>query len=283
VREGIWHFHIGGYQVCEKWLKDRKGRTLSRDDIIHYQKIVVALNETIRLMQEIDEVIEQHGGWPGAFASGATPASAATPEEAGPRDNVIPIRGVASGQAEMYDQTATPILKAAEPSTPAYVQNLRASAEHGGSTGPQDLDREELVCRVRQLFRDGLARPREAAIGEMARELGYQRTGTRIHETLDDILRTAVRRGILENVAGNLQIGVKAIEQYQREFLKDQFLAALEGVTWTEREEAIRAFARWLGFRRTGPTIDDTARSLINGLIREGRLESEGTRVRRVR
>ena len=35
----------------------------------HYQKVVVALNETIRLMQEIDEVIERHGGWPGAFSS----------------------------------------------------------------------------------------------------------------------------------------------------------------------------------------------------------------------
>lgn len=67
VREDVWNFHIGGYQVCEKWLKDRKGRTLSKDDIAHYQKIVVALNETIRLMKEIDEVIEEHGGWPGAF------------------------------------------------------------------------------------------------------------------------------------------------------------------------------------------------------------------------
>ncbi|MEK6777312.1 MAG: type ISP restriction/modification enzyme, partial [bacterium] len=62
VPEAVWNFHIGGYQVCEKWLKDRKGRTLSKDDISHYQKIVVALNETIRLMKEIDEVIEQHGG-----------------------------------------------------------------------------------------------------------------------------------------------------------------------------------------------------------------------------
>jgi len=63
----MWNFHIGGYQVCEKWLKDRKGRTLSKDEIAHYQKIVVALNETIHLMAEIDKVIEQHGGWPGAF------------------------------------------------------------------------------------------------------------------------------------------------------------------------------------------------------------------------
>ena len=67
VPESVWNFHIGGYQVCEKWLKVRKGRTLSDDDIAHYQKIVVALAETIRLMKEIDEVIERHGGWPGAF------------------------------------------------------------------------------------------------------------------------------------------------------------------------------------------------------------------------
>jgi hypothetical protein len=67
VPEEVWDFHIGGYQICHKWLKDRKGRTLSNDDVARYQRIVVALNETIRIMQEIDEVIEVHGGWPGAF------------------------------------------------------------------------------------------------------------------------------------------------------------------------------------------------------------------------
>ncbi|MFC2076848.1 type ISP restriction/modification enzyme [candidate division KSB1 bacterium] len=67
VPEEIWHFHIGGYQVCEKWLKYRKGRQLSTADITHYQKIIVALTETIRLMAKIDEVIDAHGGWPGAF------------------------------------------------------------------------------------------------------------------------------------------------------------------------------------------------------------------------
>jgi predicted helicase len=71
VREPVWNFHIGGYQVCEKWLKDRKGRTLSKDDIAHYHKIVVALSETIRLMSEIDSVINQHGGWPNAFVTEA--------------------------------------------------------------------------------------------------------------------------------------------------------------------------------------------------------------------
>ena len=71
VPEKVWDFHIGGYQVCHKWLKDRKGRTLSDEDIAHYRKIVVALNETIRIMAEIDEVIEAHGGWPDAFQVGA--------------------------------------------------------------------------------------------------------------------------------------------------------------------------------------------------------------------
>jgi predicted helicase len=69
VPEEVWNFHLGGYQVCEKWLKDRKGRTLSKDDIAHYQKIVVAISETIRLMKQIDEVIDQHEGWPGAFVT----------------------------------------------------------------------------------------------------------------------------------------------------------------------------------------------------------------------
>ncbi len=69
VPEAVWNFHIGGYQVCAKWLKDRKGRTLTDQEIAHYHKIVIALTETIRLMAEIDQVIETHGGWPGAFQS----------------------------------------------------------------------------------------------------------------------------------------------------------------------------------------------------------------------
>ena len=42
VPEEVWDFHVGGYQVCHKWLKDRKGRALSNEDVAHYQKIVVA-------------------------------------------------------------------------------------------------------------------------------------------------------------------------------------------------------------------------------------------------
>jgi predicted helicase len=56
VPEIVWDFYIGGYQPAQKWLKDRKGRTLSFEDIMHYQKIIVALSETDRLMQEIDKI-----------------------------------------------------------------------------------------------------------------------------------------------------------------------------------------------------------------------------------
>ena len=75
VLEEVWDFQIGGYQVCHKWLKDRKGRTLSDEDIAHYQKIVVALSETIHIMAEIDEVVEAHGGWPDVFQTKAATRS----------------------------------------------------------------------------------------------------------------------------------------------------------------------------------------------------------------
>ncbi len=51
-----WEFYIGGYQPAQKWLKDRRDRTLNFDDILHYQKIIVALTETHRLMQAIDQI-----------------------------------------------------------------------------------------------------------------------------------------------------------------------------------------------------------------------------------
>ena len=56
VPQIAWDFYIGGYQPAQKWLKDRKERTLEFDDILHYQKIIVALTETDRLMKEIDKI-----------------------------------------------------------------------------------------------------------------------------------------------------------------------------------------------------------------------------------
>jgi len=61
VPEAVWQFQIGGYHVCAKWLKDRKGRVLSPGDKIHYQKIITALGRTITLMHTIDRHIPT---WP---------------------------------------------------------------------------------------------------------------------------------------------------------------------------------------------------------------------------
>ncbi|MBO1926539.1 N-6 DNA methylase [Thiomicrorhabdus sp. 6S2-11] len=57
-----WEFYIGGYQPAQKWLKDRQGRTLNFEDILHYQKIIVALTETERLMQAVDIVLYPEQG-----------------------------------------------------------------------------------------------------------------------------------------------------------------------------------------------------------------------------
>jgi predicted helicase len=56
-----WDFYIGGYQPAQKWLKDRKGRTLIFDEIEHYRKIITVLLLTLDLQRQIDVV------WPGAL------------------------------------------------------------------------------------------------------------------------------------------------------------------------------------------------------------------------
>jgi hypothetical protein len=50
----MWELQIGGYQPAQKWLKDRKGRTLSYEDVTHYRKIIYVLEQTIEIMKQID-------------------------------------------------------------------------------------------------------------------------------------------------------------------------------------------------------------------------------------
>lgn len=56
VPEVAWNFYIGGYQPAQKWLKDRQGRKLTNTDIEHYQKMIISLAETDRIMRAIDEI-----------------------------------------------------------------------------------------------------------------------------------------------------------------------------------------------------------------------------------
>jgi len=61
VPKTVWEFQVGGYQVCQKWLKDRKTRKLSPTDVRHYQKIITTLHHTQQIMSEIDKSIPN---WP---------------------------------------------------------------------------------------------------------------------------------------------------------------------------------------------------------------------------
>lgn len=67
VPASVWTHTIGGYQPAEKWLKDRRGRTLTTDDLRHYQRMLIAITETQSLMPQIDATITHHGGFPHAF------------------------------------------------------------------------------------------------------------------------------------------------------------------------------------------------------------------------
>ena len=76
VTEDVWNFQIGGYKVCEKWLRFREtkggenpqdGHTLTDDQISHFKKIIYAITRTVSIAAEIDKSIESYGGWPDAF------------------------------------------------------------------------------------------------------------------------------------------------------------------------------------------------------------------------
>ena len=130
VSEDVWNFHIGGYQVCEKWLKDRKDCILTIEDIVHYHRIVIALHETIRLMREIDEVIEQSGGWPGAFAQRASAVASQEPVvgEKIVSEVMVPSCVKASG-SKVYKPDSLPLMKVAESNTQEYGLSNKESKE----------------------------------------------------------------------------------------------------------------------------------------------------------
>ena len=167
---------------------------------------------------------------------------------------------------------------------PNPTKEPKADAKKDSETRQTPIDqtdRADVLCAIRQLFNDGQARDRDTAVHDLSTALGYQRVGSRIREILHTGLLTAVRRGILQNQDGQLSLLARDLRDYQRDFLKENFLSAI-GRAWTEREEAIRAFARWLGFSRIGPVVEETGYSLINGLLRDRRLEAEKDQIRRV-
>ncbi|MCX6849019.1 MAG: N-6 DNA methylase [Verrucomicrobia bacterium] len=198
--------------------------------------------------------------------------------------NLIPVKASPKSDAawlpgELFNvEGELPAAKKARAAPEAAKKEEKKDSAERTPVPVDETERAEVLAVIRELFSTGGARDRETARREIAQALGYERVGSRIREVLDTDIRTAVRRGILQNEGGELSLLCRSIEDYERGFLKELFLAAINqnGKVWLERDEAIRLFARWLGFRRTGRLIDEQARSLINGLLRDGSLEKDG-------
>ena len=122
-------------------------------------------------------------------------------------------------------------------------------------------------------------------IRQIAYSLNYRRASQSISGVLARHLRAAARRRIIETINGEVRLFARAINEYDSAFLQDQFLAALSAYSqgYIDSDYAIRLFARWMGFSRTGPIIDSTARAIIEVLLGEGRLEAQADSIRRAR
>jgi hypothetical protein len=138
------------------------------------------------------------------------------------------------------------------------------------------------MSAIREVFSSVESLDPETGIIQIARVLGFRRTGARIHEELRSALRTAIRRQIITRDKGVISLECATIGDYTRDELIGTLLAAM-GTTWWDREDAIRAAARRLGFRRTGSQIRKAFKSAINGAIRRGLLEYDDQIIRRSR
>ncbi len=308
VRVGVWQHTIGGYQVLHKWLDDRRkaGRSLSDEDITHWLRVYAALEATQGLMQQVDETINAHGGWPdgagngGAFSLDHPPPDAATiaaeqatvaaqlkagkkhAKQAATAATTGTAPGGIGGTMSLFDpesdldELATASARGQVGAGPENTAASPKGAEASASTRRiEDIDDWDMMCAVRAvLARDG-ALSRDDLIRDTAHELGFGRTGSRIADALDDGIRRAVRRGIAINQGGELSLVSRTIEGYDRGFLK-QLLVTCIGTAWQDKAELPTRFARTLGFARTGAVIEETVWSLVASLLRSGEIETDG-------
>lgn len=135
---------------------------------------------------------------------------------------------------------------------------------------------------LRDLFTERGPGPyaREELLAEMRDYYNLGALGKKIRKELSSDIRTAVRRGILDNAGGKYSLLCRSIANYHPDFLREQFLAAIDR-SWVTRAEAIRQASRHLGFRRTGASIEKALRSAINSALRRGELEKNGGNIRR--
>jgi len=145
-----------------------------------------------------------------------------------------------------------------------------------------DISRDESMALLRDLFAEHGPGPfdREELLATMRDFYGLGALGKNIRKELSGDIRAAVRRGMLDNSNGQYCILSRHIGQYDPDFVREQFLAAI-GRGWIDRDDAMRQGAYHLGFRRTGSRIRKVLKSAIHSALRRGDLESNGSVIRR--
>jgi hypothetical protein len=138
------------------------------------------------------------------------------------------------------------------------------------------LDYDELIQAIRTVAASNGELSRDEFIVAVARELGYARTGSKIHDAVDGAIRAAARRGIVETGSFGVARGKVNIGDWSRDDLVDALCSVMRKGSNYEREDAIKLAAAHLGFKRVGPNIDEAFRSAINGGIRRQVIGKDG-------
>lgn len=139
------------------------------------------------------------------------------------------------------------------------------------------------MTAIREVFGEWEDVGRDAAVklifkGLQQDGLAARRLGSKIHDKLESHLTAAVRRGIIHRKRGLYKLDCQSITDYNRTDLV-KYLCAAIGRTWHTRDDAIKATARYLGFRRTGKVTKETLKSTINAAIRRKEIERDGPKL----
>ena len=246
-------------------------------------------------MQQVDAAIDSHGGWPGAFSQNHPPPDAAT---------LAAEQMAQKEQTKAHKKAATATKKKAAYASPTganslfdFDDDLDALAEASGApprpkakatpakaAGGQatataskadDITDAQAMCALRAVLAQSGPLARADLIRQTARRLGCVRTTKAMAGVLDNAIRRAVGRGIAQNHGGLLSLWFSKVEDYDREFLKQQLLRVIPASGVDKAQLPVR-FARHLGFARVGPVIESTVWSLVRSLQRADQVQPEG-------
>lgn len=143
-----------------------------------------------------------------------------------------------------------------------------------------EFDFSDALCALRKVLTRQRTISRDDLPRLIARELGFQRLGASIHREIRSVLRAAALRGLTTSTADSLRLNILSLHDADRASLKECLLAAI-GRSWRPREDVPGLLATYAGFNRVSPEMRQLTASLINGLLREDRIETDGPNVRR--